>query len=299
MSACPTPAARRRRLCRTAPPAPEVGTDGRRRSNTCSAVAALAALLLSACAESGDFGRPRPSVWSDDVLPTIGSAAAQARGEPVSRLPLTDAEDALRDRAWRFVMPAHERSWFDRSLAVLVRSRVVPVAHRPLDHEAYADALMGEAFRSPASRYNRLAGDILADAKLAAPFAATAERVLADDRTRLAAFAFVGDLPEERAEAAVMRVAENQCVIAWVRQESIDRLTAYRHALERLVIEAPQPEAIAAERALAALDVHRRALDGLDVPLLAKAACADGIAWTLDRPRGKARAVAPGRLVTK
>src|SRR4051812_43878224 len=84
--------------------------------------AALAA-ALSACAETGDFGRPKASVWNDVVLPVTGSISAQARGEAVSSYPFTDDEDELRRRAWRFIAPAHERSWFERILADVVATR--------------------------------------------------------------------------------------------------------------------------------------------------------------------------------
>ena len=64
---------------------------------------------LGAASRSGDFGRPKQSFWNDVILPTAGSKAARVRGEAVSGYPFTDAEDELRDRSWRFLMPAHER----------------------------------------------------------------------------------------------------------------------------------------------------------------------------------------------
>jgi hypothetical protein len=51
-----------------------------------------------------------------------------------------------------------------------------------------------------------------------------------------------------------------------VRHETHGRLIAYRYALEHLLIEAPQSEAVAAERTLTNLEVHRRTLDTLVEP---------------------------------
>ena len=215
------------------------------------------------CTETGDFGRPRPSFLNDVVLPATGSLAADVRGEPVSYYVHTDDEGELRDRAWRFVMPAHERSWFDRIVANLVRTRVLPPELRPADVTAYHRALMSGSFRSPASRYRRLSEDAVADAKLIGPFAAVAARVIAADGARLRGLAYVRHLDEVQVDQALARVTENRCLIAWVRDETLARLESYRYALEHLFIEAPQNEAVPAERSLAKFAAHRVTLDAL------------------------------------
>ncbi len=96
--------------------------QGRRRLHC---AISLLCLLATACAAPGDFGRPRPSVWNDTLLPATGSIAARLRDEPASRYGLTDDEAELRDRAWRFLMPAHERQWFERLVAELARTRII------------------------------------------------------------------------------------------------------------------------------------------------------------------------------
>jgi hypothetical protein len=231
---------------------------------------------LAACVETGDLGRPKPTILSDWALPATGSLAARARGEPVSGFPLTDAEDELRDRAWRFVMPAHERAWLDRSVAELVRTRLLPLDQRPRWRDGYFAALSGEGARSPASRYGRLAEDALADARLVEPFARTAVRVLAADQVRLRSLAYVRDLSETQLRDAAARIAENRCLVAWVRDESRARVASYRFALERLVVATPQDEAVTAERAVRTLEVHRRTLDGFDVGALEGGVCGGG-----------------------
>lgn len=233
----------------------------------------LVTSVLAGCVMTGDLGRPRPSFWNDVVLPTTGSLAARTRGEPVSLYVFTDDEEELRDRAWRFIMPAHERSLVERSVVELVRTRVLPVVMMPHYKPSYYDALMGEAFRSPASRYHRIADDVSADARLIGPFAIVAKRVMAADRVRLRSLAFVQDLAEGDAYDAAARVAENRCLIAWVRRETVQRIESYRYALEHLLIEAPQTESVVTERSLRKLVVHQRILDELAVPPLAEAAC--------------------------
>ena len=185
------------------------------------------------------------------------------RGEPVSAFVLTDDETALRDRAWRFLMPAQERAWFDRSIAELVRTRVLPPTARPGDRTSYHRVLMRDGGRSPVSRYRRLSEDIIADAVLIGPFVVMATRVLAADEVRLRSLAYVQDLAASQVRDAAARIGENRCVIAWVRVAVIDRIASYRYALEHLVLEAPEAVGISVERALAELQAHEVAFDGL------------------------------------
>jgi hypothetical protein len=300
------PRPRLRRLCRpedsagpcAAAVAPERPAVAARLVHSLKVSCTFLGLALAGCAETGDFGRPKSSLWNDVVLPATGSLAAEARGEPVSRYIHTDDEDELRHRAWRFIMPAHERSWFEAIIANLVRTRVLPLELQPADRTAYHHALMGGPLRSPASRYRRLSEDAFADAKLIAPFAVIASRVIAADAARLRSLAHVRDLDEAQIYHAVARVAENRCLIAWVRHETLVRLESYRYALEHLFIEAPQNEGIAAERSLVKLAVHRQTLDALIGPPVPEVLCASaGDVFPLDSMVAVAPAYRP--IVTK
>lgn len=222
----------------------------------------LAALGLGACVQTGDFGRPRPSIWNDASSAT-GSLAARVRGEPVSNFIFTDDEKELRDRAFRFLTPAHERAWFERVVAELARTGILPPAAHPADPAGYHRALMSGPLRSPVSRYRRLSEDAAADNKLIDPFMAIAAKVLGSDVIRMKSLAYVRDLGPDQVENATARVAENRCLIAWVVLATAERANAYRYALERLVIEAPQTEAVPVERSLEALERHRVSLEGL------------------------------------
>jgi hypothetical protein len=221
---------------------------------------------LSACVEKGDFGRPKQSVWNDVVLNRVGSKAARLRGEPVSGFPLTDAEDELRDRSWRFLMPAHERSKFDSLIANLVRTRILPPNIDTADQGAYYRTLMGVRARSPASRFRRIGEDAAADAALIAPFAEVALKVIAADDARMKGLTFVEEVSDREIAHAVARVAENRCLVAWVREELAERTASYSYAVQHAFVAMPQDEAIATERAVRDLDRHRSVLAGLPVP---------------------------------
>jgi hypothetical protein len=236
------------------------------------AVALLMAGAASACAPVvGDLGRPAPSFANTHVWPPLGYAAAALRGEQVSPFHLTDDEKELRDRAWRFVMPAHERSWFQREVQYLAYARVLPVRLQSGDVSSYHAALLSEAFRSEVSRYRRLAEDAVADRKLIGPFRDLAERIHAADRVRQQTVALAGDLTLTQQEGAEARIAENDGLIAWVRERLRFRIASYRRALTDLVVELPSREAVAAERAIEALAAELKRLDALrlEVQLLA------------------------------
>lgn len=220
----------------------------------------LALGLLVSCAQQGDFGRPKAGVWNS-LIDATGTVVAGERGGPASDSPLTDDEQDLRNRAWRFLMPATTREAFLDIIANLTRARVLPPSWRSHDPGRYHDALLAQDIRSPVSRYRRLTDDAVADARLIPPFAALATRVADADARRLRSLPFAKTLDDGDVRQAAMRVAENRCLVAWVRLETGERLEAYRYALEHLFAESPDPGAAEADRALAMLAARRPLLD--------------------------------------
>jgi hypothetical protein len=227
-----------------------------------SLVALLGMGLCAACAPfTGDLGRPAPSIWNDTILPGIGHVSALARGEDVSAFRFTDDEEELRARAWRYVMPAHERSWFHREVQELARTRIIPVSWQSTEERDYFAALVGGTFRSEHSRYRRLCEDALADAALIKPFRAVAGRVASADVARMKTAALSPAVTPPSPENAAARVAENEGMVAWVRERLRYRLASYRHALDNLVVEMPSREAVMAERCVMILESEMRQLE--------------------------------------
>ena len=218
------------------------------------AAACLAGLWLCAC--TGDLGRPRPNLWSDTIAPELGFWSATARGEAASWFRMTDDENQLRDRAWRLVMPAHERSHFSREVSGLAHARILPVEAQSFAIADYHRALTGGSYASQASRYNRLSEDANADRLLLAPFRANAGRVVAADRVRLKAAEGPPYVPPEKQDPAFARVVENEGLILWVCERVGYRIESYRYALANLVVETPSREAIRAERSIMALEAE-------------------------------------------
>jgi hypothetical protein len=227
-------------------------------------------LLVAACSNTGDFGRRADTIVTNSILPQAGTLAAMARSEPVSAYPFTDDERELRDRAWRYLMPAHEAANLQHALAELSYTRVLPAWHHS-DRNHYHLLLLSGEFRSVASRYAKLADDIEADHLLLNPFVIVATRVCLADRARLRSLQHVSFLSGAQRDHALYRVEENRFLLAWVQRDWRYRANAFRYALEHLMIEAPQHEAVLAERRLLSLEAVLARYESWDV-------CGEGLA---------------------
>ena len=60
-------------------------------------------------------------------------------------------------------------------------------------------------------------------------------------------------LTKEEQDNTFQRIAENRNIVLWVRESLHERCESYKLALERMVIAAPSPLAVEAERALTLL----------------------------------------------
>lgn len=201
----------------------------------------LAPLALAACAQTGDFGRPKPNVLNDAVYPAAGAALAYARKEPVSLYRLTDNERQMRDYGWGVVMPPLEGQQRDRILTELRRTRILPANRARLERASYVRTLIATDYRSSRARYAKLKDDIVQDTLRIEPFFSTASLVVRDDRAREKALAEVPEVTPSERENATARIEENRLMVAWARESFDERLDAYAFALDRLMLETPDP----------------------------------------------------------
>ena len=205
---------------------------------------------LTGCGINGDFGRIRPSLVSDDTHAWVGPAAVRGKTTSPANFQLTDEERRLRDFAYPLIEPPYDRhQWY----SVLGEIGVLHQLGFHPDRNAYAQRLLTTAYRSQTARYNKLLEDIRNDVVRLDPFFAVAHYVTDMDRKREKSMAHVSGLtPEEQANTR-KRINENRAIVGWVRRSLEERAASYRIALERLVIAAPLPVAIEAERALTLL----------------------------------------------
>jgi hypothetical protein len=206
--------------------------------------------LLAGCGSTGDFGRMRATAVKDDTHAWMGPAAARSLASSPWRHQLTDEERRLRDLAYPLIEPPYDRNkWYSVLGELDLKSRPWPYPDRAL----YASRLFQTAYRSQTARYNKLMEDIRNDVVRLDPFFSLAHYVLDVDRRREQAMAHVTQLSEEERHNTLQRIEENRAIVRWVVGSLGERAEAYRIALERLVIAAPAPVSVEAERALTLL----------------------------------------------
>ena len=212
----------------------------------------LVCAALGGCS-GGDFGRTREDFRNDDMHRWLGAEATGSIGMKASQFQLTEGERQMRDLAYPFIEPPHTRpAWKSvfgdyQPLPAPWRQKIV------FDRTSYGRSLIDEPHRSWASRYSLMIDDVRDDITRFEPFFACAARVIELDRKRAASLDKVSDLsPRERADA-IARMEENTLIVQWVQQSLERRISAYRWALERLVIQAPDGMAADVDRQIAEL----------------------------------------------
>ena len=226
-------------------------------------------LAVTGCS-GGDFWRTRDDFRNDDMHRWLGLEATSSIGLKASQFQLTDTERQLRDQAYPLIEPPHSRpAWKAvfgeyQTIASPWRQKVV------FDRTAYGRQLIDEPHRSDASRYSQLIDDVRDDITRFEPFYSTAARVLELDRKRNASMAHVSQLsPRERADA-VARMQENSLIVQWVQQCLERRVSSYRWALERLVLQAPDNMAADADRLINELAAQTANPPVVTAPVIAR-----------------------------
>jgi hypothetical protein len=219
----------------------------------------LSAILLAAVGASlaacsgGDFGRTRADMRSDDMHRWLGTEVTSSVGLKPSQFQLTDEERQLRDLAYPIIEPPLSRpAW----KSVFGDYKTIPSPwHQKIvfDRTMYGRTLIDEPHRSHSSRYAQMIEDVRNDIVRFEPFFGSAIRVIDLDKKREASMARVSELsPREKADA-VARMQENSLIIQWVQLSLEQRVSSYRWALERLVIQAPDNMAADADRLIGEL----------------------------------------------
>jgi hypothetical protein len=212
----------------------------------------LACMTLGGCS-GGDFGRTRQDVRNDDMHRWLGGEATGSVGLRASQFQLSDNERMLRDLAFPLIEPPHSRpAW----KSVFGDYKPLPSPWRQaviFDRTAYGRLLIDEPHRSHTSRYAQLMEDVRNDITSFEPFFSSAVRVIDLDKKRNASLKQVSELAPRERDDAVARMQENTLIVQWVQQCLEQRISSYRWALERLVIQAPDNVAADADRLIGEL----------------------------------------------
>lgn len=203
-----------------------------------SQLAALTVLTALAGCANGDFGEVQDYLVTDRIHDWVGRDTV-----PVpSTFDYTDDERLLRDLAYPLIEPPYDRQrWY----SIAGEYGLIRPSLRG-DKVAYINHLL---YRSPSARYAQLIDDVRNDSTRITPFFEVAGRVADMDAKRQKSLGYVTPVQGEP-KNAIRRIKENAHVIEIVRASLAQRASAYRFALERLVVTTPSPEAVEVERAL-------------------------------------------------
>ncbi|MBN9317336.1 MAG: hypothetical protein J0I99_16455 [Devosia sp.] len=208
------------------------------------AIAAVPALLSLSVSghELGDFGRVKPGVVNDELIPQLDRWGRKLAGQPVSDFNITDQEREMHDRIYRFLIARHVKDWaFDYEQIVMVAGRS---STRPGRDDLYYRWLTREPYASSRVRYNTISDDVGADVlSMPSTFAAICAVIVVDRQRAVAA----GELDDVEASMIVQmrtRKAENDLYVARFVRALRYRYESYSYALDHFLVETPHAEAV-------------------------------------------------------
>jgi hypothetical protein len=165
---------------------------------------------------------------------------------PPSKFGLTDDERALRDLAYPLIEAPYDRQqWYS---AFGEYNVVVHDPRTTFNRSEYANRLLKSYYRSPSAQYSKLSEDIRNDITRLPQFFETAARVLDTDEKRRISLGYISDISPKERDNALRRIRENASLVSLVQTKLSQRVSAYRFALERLVITTPSAQSVDVER---------------------------------------------------
>lgn len=203
--------------------------------------------------EIGDFGRVKPGVLNDEIIPQTDRLMRRLGNQPVSNFNITDQEREMHDRVYRFLIARHYVGWaFDYEQIVAVAGAF---SKRPGKDDLYYRWLTNARYASSRVRYNTMADDVGADLlTLPTTFAAICA-VIEIDRQRAVAAAEIGSIEPPMLAQMQARKAENDLYVGRFIAALDYRYASYSYALDHFLVETPHGEAIAVDERLSRLAI--------------------------------------------
>lgn len=246
----------------------------------------LALLLCATPAgahELGDFGRVKPGVLNDKLIPETDRLMRRLGNPPVSNFNITDQEREMHDRVYRFLIARHARDWaFDYEQVIFVAG---VFSARPDKFDLYYRWLTQEPYASSRVRFNTIADDVGADLLTLPTTFKSICAVIEIDRQRAVAAMELDDIEPAMVKQMRLRKAENDLYVGRFVAALGYRYGSYSYALDHFLVETPHGEAVEVDERLSRLAIWVDRAEALDF-------CADG--WGDDDNGGSA---IPGRVL--
>ncbi len=199
--------------------------------------ASFSMLFLVSCATQGDFGRDRPSVFNDEILPSIRNFATSTGNTPVSKFALTEKEQLLRTYSRRLGRDTTSRYFIPAVAPAQTSSPHQKNKAGPgRGVEEIVVKLPEIAKRNPYA----LNSEIDEDVSLIRRTRDLSRLIVADDKSRLRRLAVMKNASQTDRDSVTVRARENLLEADYIRRVARLRIKRYRRAIDVLSITDPQ-----------------------------------------------------------
>jgi len=206
--------------------------------------ATFSLLFLVSCTTQGDFGRDRPSVFNDEILPSLRNFAASASETPVSNFAFTEKEQLLRTYSRRIGRDTGSSVFGGYFISAFAPAQP---ARPPSPHqENKAGARQGpgeivvELPENAKSNPHALSSEIDEDVSLIRRARTLSRSIVADDKSRSRRLAAMKNASQSDRDNVMVRARENLQEINYIRQMAKVRIKRYRKAIDVMSIADPQ-----------------------------------------------------------
>ncbi len=195
------------------------------------------------CTTQGDFGRDRPSVFKDDILPKVRNLVAESKGKPITRFALTEREQLLRTyrrRIGRDMSYPTVESYFTSTVASMGLTQE-PSPHLGPEIRSYENSrkpLVDVAQNAKINSY-ALKAEIEEDVNIIKRASDLSQLVLADNELRLNRLAALPSARQFDRDNVVVRTRENMARIKYIQQVGALRIKRYNRIIDVMSIADP------------------------------------------------------------
>ncbi len=220
----------------------------------------LSSLLFAGCSTQGDFGRDRPSVFRDEILPSIRNYVAESNGEPVTRFALTDKERLLRNyrrRIGRDMSFPTVESYFTSTVASMGLTKT-PQPHLGEELRSYENSRkpVVEVLENAKSNPYALKSEIDEDIKIIRRVSELSQLIIAEDELRVKRLNTIQSLQQVDRDNVLVRAKENLSGIKYIQHVAKLRVKRYQRAIDVMSIADPTLKLQQVRTALSRLEIE-------------------------------------------
>ena len=197
------------------------------------------ALGVAACDTRGDFGRRKPSFFSDQIVPAARTAFREVRGVLVSSYDYTDDEAYMRSLG-ETLQSADRTPSVDRPLeSAMERAGVRESTYEERRRITHNTGLSVHEDHPPSRRTQALALIIQLEIEQVQTFGRVVERVYDADARRRDALLHNGEVSGNDIQSSMGRMRENRRVVRQTILALRNRIDDYRLEVRRTQLEYP------------------------------------------------------------